>query len=206
VLTPALALGAVLGGSALAGLAATRSGTLLAIALTALALDAGARSLYLPVDPHVAWWSEPPMAWREFDQAAARWRAHANWAAIADAAGPLRIVVSDPLCQALLVERGAKTVPLFSPAVRFLFAPDANYVACIARLRAEGVRFILMTRKNDVNDRLTSTLPFFRALLAAKPAGIAPLYFVFDLYSPDFEGELPAAGPAAQPPIPVGKS
>ena len=206
VLTPALALGAVLGGDALAGFVATRGGRLLAVALTALALDAGVRSLYLPVEPHVAWWGEPPMAWREFDQAAARWRAHPNWAVIADAAGPRRIVVSDPVCHAMLVERGATTVPLFSPAVRFLFAPDANYAACIARLRAEGVRFILMTRKNDVNDRLTSTLPFFRALLAAKPTGIAPLYFVFDLYSPDFERGLPAAGPTAPPLLPAGKS
>jgi Dolichyl-phosphate-mannose-protein mannosyltransferase len=199
VLTPALALGAVLGGALLGRWAAARRGGILCGLLTVLAIDAGARSLYLPIDPLVAWWRPSTPSWRDFGRNAARWSANPNWAALADAADGRKIFVSDPFFHALLVARGAKPVPLFSPAVRFLFEPDTNFSTCLARLRDQQMRFVMVARHNDVNDRQLALHPFFQRLQSARPVVTASLYFVYDLYSPELGGTIPIVAPP--PPV-----
>lgn len=184
LLTPAVALGAVLGALWLTRLAASRVGWLLLALLTALSLDAALRSLYLPVEAEVNWWTRDAQAWREFDRDGARWRAHANWAAIAQAADGHGILAPDPTTHALFAQLGAKPVPLFSPAVRFLFAPDADYASCLARLRTGRMRFILLTRHSDLNDLQAARHPFFRALRASAPTATFSHYFIYDLAAP----------------------
>ena len=195
VLTPALALGAALGGALLGRWAAARPGWILLGLLTVLAIDAGARSLYLPIDPSVAWWHERASAWRDFGRNAARWCNNPNWAALADAADGRQIVVSDPFFHAILVARGAKPVPLVSPAVRFLFEPGANFSACLARLRDQQMRFIMVARRNDINDRQLALHPFFQRLQSTRPVVSTSLYFVCDLYSPELGGTIPIGAP-----------
>lgn len=184
VLTPAVALGAVLGAQWLAAQTSSWLHRLLPLGLGLLALDAGVRSLYLPVEAEVRWWQREAGAWREFDRDADRWRAHPNWAAIADAAGKQAILAPDPTTHALFVQQGAKAVPLFSPEVRFLFAPEAELATCFARLRAQGLRFILLTRTSALNDAQTERHPFFRALRATPPTATFSHYLIYDLSLP----------------------
>jgi len=202
VLTPALALGAALGAALLGRWAVARSGWILVGLLTVLAIDAGARSLHLPLDPSVAWWRKRAPAWRVMDKRDALWSNspnwaanNSNWAAIIDAADGRQIVVSDPDIHAILAARGAKPVPLFSPALRFLFEPNANYPACLARLRAQHTRFIIMVRISDINDRQLALHPFFQSLQSARPVMATSMYFVYDLNSPELGGTIPIGAP-----------
>jgi hypothetical protein len=202
VLTPALALGAALGGALLGRRAVARPGWILLGLLTVLAVDAGARSLYLPFEPNVAWWRKRAPAWRDTDKRDALWRnspnwaaINPNWAAIIDAADGRQIVVPDPYFHAILAARGAKPVPLFSPAVRFLFEPGANFSACLARLRDQQMRFIVVARLNDINERQLVLHPFFQRLQSTRPVVTTSLYFVYDLYSPELGGTIPIGAP-----------
>lgn len=199
VLTPALALGAVFGGIGLARWLGARSGWLVVAALTLAAVDAGERSLFMPIDPRVLWWSVRANAWRDFRTTADAWNRQPAWAALADAADGRQILVSDPFAHALLAQLGAKPVPIFSPAVRFLFAADADFAACRARLRANGVRFILIFRPNSINEAQASLHPFFRALLASPPTTVMALGSVYDLYSAEPAATMPD-GRSARPP------
>ena len=52
----------------------------------------------------------------------------------------------------------------------------------VARLRALGFRFVLITRGNNFIEDLTARRPFFRSLYSHQPAGVTPDYFVYDLY------------------------
>jgi len=195
VLTPALALGAVLGGALLSRWAVAWRGGILCGLLTVLALDAAARSFFLPTEPDVAWTRLCTPAWRDFGTMTARWRGGPNWAALADAADGRQIVVSDPVFHAILTARGAKPVPLFSPAVRFLFEPGADFSARLARLRAQQMRFIVVARHNDITDRQLALHSFFPQLQSTRPAATTPTFFVYDLYSPDLGGAVPIGAP-----------
>ncbi len=193
VLTPAFALGAVFAGCWLARRVARTATRMLGLAVlgTALAAEAAGRSFFLPFFPAVAWWNQPNGTWHYPAELAAEGHGSPNWQAIADSAEGRKILVSDPSCHAVLVERGAKPVPFFSPEVEFLFGLDLDFSACVARLRTLGFRFVLMTRHNDFNDRQTLRHAFFRDLLATTPAATTGSYFVYDLY--------PAAPRAAPP-------
>ena len=184
MLAPAVAVGAVLGGRWLARWSAARTAWLVLALLGTVAVDAALRSLYLPVEAEVRWWQRDPQAWRAFDRDAARWRANPNWAAIADAADGQAIVVPDPTTHTLFLGRGARPVPLFSPALHFLFADDANLAAGFARLRRERVRFVLLTRQSTLNDVQTARHPFFRALRALPPHAAFSHYLIYDLAAP----------------------
>lgn len=185
VLTPVIALTAVLGGIGLAHFATSRRGWLLALVLAVVAADAAERSLFLPVDTQPPWWRIRFFAWRDFGDLAARWRANPNWAAIADAAEGRQILVSDPLIHAILARAGAKPVPFFSPAVHFLFESNPDFETSRARLRTAGFRFILMTRNNEFQSALLAPHPFFGTLERTPPVSTTPLYFVYDLYPPN---------------------
>jgi hypothetical protein len=184
VLTPAIALSAAAGAPLLARWTAVRQGWILVLAIATLAADASIRSFFLPLNPTVAWWRESDLSWREFSHAAARWREHPNWAEIVRAADGRQIVVSDPLAHAVLAGAGGQPVPLFSPSVRWLFQERVENAVALDRLRKQGVRFVLLTRKNDVNDRLLANHSFFCYLSTVPPALTAPLYLVYDLYLP----------------------
>jgi hypothetical protein len=184
VLTPAIALGAVLAGRWLGLVGDMRHRWGIAAMLLIVTIDAGARSLYLPALPKVAWWRQPALLWRDISQHAAQTRRSERiWPDLADAAGPRKILISDPVFHALLVQHGAKPVPFFSPAVRFLFASDARFDDCIARLRADEVRFIVIVRNNQFIDAQMARHPFFRALSASTPTQQTSAYAVYDLYA-----------------------
>ncbi len=192
-LAPAIALGAALGGGWLARAAALRHGWLVTLALGVLAVQAGATSLYLPLTVRPAWWREPPLAWHLFGELRRQWSEDARWQAIVDAAEDRKILVSDPIVHALLVDHGAHAVPLFSPDVRFLFRPDTGFQAGVTRLRAAGYRFVLITRENRFIDTQLAAYPFFPGLAATPPVLSARLYFLYDLY--------PAGQRRAAPPV-----
>lgn len=184
VLTPALALGAALGGRMLAERLPVRAQRVAAGLLTLVAIDAAARSLHLPIAPDVRWWDERTGAWREFSRSATRWREHPRWKQIGQAAGPRLILVSDPLCHRALVSAGAHALPFYSPDVHFLFRPESNFAADVAKLRALGFRFIVMTRHNPVLSRQLAPYAFFQTLGRQTPVVIEPLYVVYDLNQP----------------------
>lgn len=111
----------------------------------------------------------------------ARWL---PWAGIAAGVGGHAILVPDPTTHSQFVRLGAKPMPPFSPAARFRFAPDADFATCLARLRAEKVRFILTTRLSDLNDRQASAHPFFRTVGTTPPTAVFSHYRIYDLASP----------------------
>jgi hypothetical protein len=201
VLSPALALGAVLGGTFVSRWQRHKfAAGCIAVSLAVLATDAAARSLYLPLNPAVEWWSRDAGEWRIFGKSAESWRNHPNWAAIVDAAEGRQIIVSDPGNHAILAARGGHAVPLFSPAVRFLFAGNVDFGTAVDRLRSQNTRFILMAHYNPYNDALTEPHAFFRTLRSATPALRTTLYSVYDLYSSDFIPTTNAPGVRSQPP------
>jgi hypothetical protein len=181
-LSPAIVIGAVLGGGWLARVAGSRLGWIVGVALGTLAVHAGVTSLYLPVDAQPAWWRESPLAWREFGRLRQQWSSHSRWRAIAEAADGRKVLVSDPFVHAILVDQGARPVPFFSPEVRFLFGASAEFEADSAHLRASGFRFILITRGNPLIDAQMAAHPFFAALAATTPVASGRLYFLYDLY------------------------
>jgi hypothetical protein len=185
VLTPAMAIGAVLGGVWIASWSSSHLRRFVVLLVAAAAIDSAARSLSLPAEPQVAWWRQSPLAWYQWAEFKARWENHPNWQALVDAADKHTIVVSDPVCHAILTRHGGHAVPIFSPAVRFLFEKEMDHNMARARLRQEGVRFIMLTRKNPIHDRHLDQYPFFGALEDRKPVLSAPLYSVYDLYQLD---------------------
>jgi hypothetical protein len=152
--------------------------------LAILAVDAGVRSLHLPVFPMVAWWRADAAGWREFGRGLERWHADPNWHQIADAAEGRKILVSDPSCFRLLLDGGAKPVAFFSPEVGFLFGAGPDVAARFTQLRELGYRFIVMNRDNSVVDALAQQHPFFGALKKITPAGTTSLAVIYDLYAP----------------------
>ncbi|MEO6246066.1 MAG: hypothetical protein ABIQ12_11600 [Opitutaceae bacterium] len=182
VLTPAVALAAAMGGGAVSLFAGSRARWLAAGLLGALALDAGIRSLYLPQNPPVRWWREPVLAWRELSRYIALNREDPQWAEIARAADGKLILSSDPSHHAILTHLGAPTLPLYAPGVGFLFEPAADFPACLARLRQEGFRFVILSRDDVVVNRMLAPYPFFQALSATSPSLTRSTYFVHDLY------------------------
>ncbi len=193
VLTPALALAAVLAGGLVARWTATRYAAIVIVVLTLLAIDAGRRSLFLPIDPYVAWWKWRASAWLDFRETAERWNNQPGWAGFARSSHGQQIIVTDPYSYSLLLKSGASPVTIFSPAVRFLFEPDLNYAACLARLRAAKVRFVLLppTSAEITNGQLLQH-SFFSTLLSTRPAQATPGLLIYDLHSPAVT-DLPTA-------------
>lgn len=186
VLTPAIALGATLGGIMLARFSSKTSIAWMAVALTVLAMDAAPRSLYLNTKTALAWWTQPVLGWREFNQHARGWRAQDGWSRLTDAAEHRRILVPDVVSHAVLTGHHAHPVPLFSPALNFLFAPDAKLGPCLVRLRDErlDMRFVMFS-DNAINNRFLSQYPFWRALREVRPSADVCAYLVYDLWAPE---------------------
>jgi hypothetical protein len=198
VLTPALSLGAALGGVALGRWLDARKGRgLFLLLLIPLSVDAGVRALYMPFDHLAAWWRNPPGAWRDFG-AQLQQEKNPVWPAIAEAAGPDWIFVMDPTHYARLAGSGAAAVPPFSPRVLFLGDPQCDLAQGLARLRTQGARFVIMPRNDLVTDRFISRSRFLRELTATmQPALVDPSFVLYDLRTPRPDGiaGTPPGGP-----------
>ena len=192
VLTPVIALAAVLGGIGLARLAAGWRAWILVAVLSLVAVDAGERSLFLPIYARPTWWRLRFLAWREFAELTEIWRASPHWAGIATVAAGHPILVTEPIAGRLLYDRGAHPVYVFSPEVRFLFEPATGFKDGAARLRAAGCRFIMITRGSAPDDALLYSQAFFAGLAATAPAWTDPSFYLYDLYAREPRPAAPA--------------
>jgi hypothetical protein len=177
VMTPVIGLAAVAGGAALAQWRATRYGSLLIVLGALLAVDASERSRFMPFPSQVVWWKKSPSSWLQFSWFREPGTDDPHWAAVASVAKERQVLVSSPYCFAIMIRLGAHPVSIFSPAVRSLFAPDARLAAEAARLRGEGMRFILITK----DDGQLVLHPFFASLQATRAALDTPIFLLYDL-------------------------
>jgi hypothetical protein len=107
VLTPALAVAAVVAGRWMAGLShRPLIGAVAAIVALASA-DAAVRSLHLPIGATVSWWRKPWDEWRDFGRNLARWNRSPVWATVTDATEGRQIIVTDPGIHALITQHGS---------------------------------------------------------------------------------------------------
>jgi hypothetical protein len=156
VLSPALVLGAVLGGAACARwIPREKNLAAASLALGLFAVDAALRALTLPGTVYRI----PPSDWLTAGGAVHEYHQRPHYRELARAAGAQRMLVLGP--NALLTRAGARTLPLWSPEVSFLF-DDALAPAEIARkLRALGIGFVLLN-KGPANERFLAHSAFFR--------------------------------------------
>jgi hypothetical protein len=163
VLSPALAVAAVLGGAALARLVPGRRATgVIALALGLAATDAALRNLALPANVYRL----PPHEWLTAGRALHDYHARPVYADLARVAGRERLLVLGP--NALLTRAGARTLPLWSPEVRYLFDPTLPPAEIARRLRAADIGYVLLNT-GKVNERFLARSAFFR-----DPAGTLP--------------------------------
>ncbi len=156
VLAPALLLAASLGGAVLAARAQTsRALAAVALVLAVLGLDSAARALVLPANAHRL----PPRIWAQVGNALHEYHADPAFGAIARLAGNQRMLVFGP--NALLTKYGARTLPLWSPEVRFLFNSKCTRRELAIRLRQANVGWILLNH-GHVNERFLSRSAFLR--------------------------------------------
>ena len=141
VLSPALALGAVLAGAVAARwVPAQRNLAGASLALGLIAIDAALRALTLPGTVYKI----PPADWLTAGRAMTDYNQDPLFRQLAQAAGAERILVLGP--NALLTQQGAQTLPFWSPEVAFLFDDRRAPAETARRLRAAGIGFVLLTR------------------------------------------------------------
>lgn len=156
VLSPALVLGAVLGGAALARwIPGRRHLAGIVAGLTLFAGDAALRTLTLPANVHRL----PPDRWLAVGRAVHDYHARPIYAELARIAGRKRMLVLGP--NALLTRHGARTVPLWSPEVRFVFDASLAPAEIARRLRVAGIGFVLLNT-GAVNECFLARSVFFR--------------------------------------------
>jgi hypothetical protein len=191
VLTPALSVGAALGGIALGRLSSARNVRWLFLLLAIpLSVDASVRALYMPFDHMVAWWRNSPGAWRDFG-AHLRQEPSPVWSAIVQAADTNWILVLDPGHCALLAKLGAQAVPPWSPKALFLGDPKRDFAQSLTLLRAQGARFVILPRNDVVSDRFVSRSRFLRELTAStQPALIDPSFVLYDLCASTLDSRI----------------
>jgi hypothetical protein len=180
VLTPALALTAVLAGAALVRLTGWPR-RIAACALLLFAGDAAFPALHLPNNP-----TPPPEVlfsgqWRDFGRVVAARNALLWWDALAARAGESEIVVDHPDIFAL-VARGAHAVPLTSPQVAFLFDDRLPFAEAVARCRQARVRFFILPDITLQTEAIVPQHAFFRDLCGKhRPAFVFQGMHVYDL-------------------------
>ncbi len=156
VLSPALVFGAVLGGSALARWVPARRHLVgVVVGLTLFATDAALRTLTLPANVYRL----PPAQWLAAGRALHNYHQRPIYAELTRVAGRERLLVLGP--NALLTNHGARTVPLWSPEVRFVFDPRLAPAEIIRRLRAAGFGFVLLNT-GPANECFLAHSAFFR--------------------------------------------
>ncbi len=156
VLNPAFALAAVLGGAALARWIPAQSGRAAAIVgLTLLAGDAALRALALPANVYRV----PPRSWLTLGGAIHEFHARPAYRELAQLAGAERLLVLGP--NALLTRQGARTVPLWSPEVRWLFDATLPPLEIGRRLRSQNIGYVVLN-SGPANERFLARSAFFR--------------------------------------------
>jgi hypothetical protein len=156
VLSPALAIAAILGGGALAKWIPERPRLgVAALGLTLFATDAALRALTLPGNVYRI----PPSDWLTVGRALHEYHERPLYRELARVAGNERLLVLGP--NALLSNQGARPVPLWSPDVRFVFDATLSPPEIARRLRAGGIGFVLLTQ-GVVNARFLARSAFFR--------------------------------------------
>lgn len=155
VLSPALVLGAVLGGGACARFIPGRRYLAVAgLSLGLVALDAALRALTLPGPVYKI----PPADWLSAGGAVHEYHARPVYARIAQFAGAQRLLVLGP--NALLTLQGARTVPLWSPEVAFVFDRRLTPGEIARRLRVAGFGYILLNL-GPANERFLAHSAYF---------------------------------------------
>ena len=156
VLSPAIIVGAVLGGAACARWIPSRRHLAgVGFALAVFSTDAALRALTLPGTVYKI----PPGDWLAAGHAVQDYHERPIYRALARAAGSQRILTLGP--NALLTSQGAQTLPLWSPEVGFLFDATLPTPEIARRLRAAGIGFVLLN-KGAVNERYLARSAFFR--------------------------------------------
>jgi hypothetical protein len=203
VLTPALAIAAALGGIVVADLLKIRLWRwLIPLLLVPLSIDASMRALYLPSDHLVAWWRNPPGAWRDFGLSL-RETPPPIWQVIAEAAGHDSILVMDPSKQLLLADLGARAMPVFSPVMLVVGDGRRDFSEVLAFLRERHVRFVIMSKDDFIADRFIARARFLRELRSSgSPVAIDSGHVMYDLNSPTLD--RPKSPDQPTEPAPLG--
>ncbi|HEY4246282.1 MAG TPA: hypothetical protein VGM64_05460 [Lacunisphaera sp.] len=155
VLSPALAVAAVLGGCVISKWVPGRgysSGLL--IALSAFACDASLRTLALPANIYKV----PVTSWLDVGNAIQQYHRRPVYRQLANFTQGRRILVLGP--NALLNQNGARTVPLWSPEVLFLWQESVSEDSAVQQLHEHGIGFVLLTT-GEVNRQYLANVPFF---------------------------------------------
>jgi len=181
VLTPALALAAVLAGAALVRLTGWPA-RIVACGLVLFAGDAAFRALHLPNEPTPSLQVLFSGHWRDFGRVVAARSALPWWDALAARAGEKGIVVEHPTDFTLLAERGAHAVSLMSPQVAFLFDDRLPFAEAVARCRQANVRFLILPDIRLQTEAIVPQHTFFRELCGQhRPAFVYQGMHVYDL-------------------------
>ncbi len=181
VLTPAVALCAVLGG----WLGSLRPGIGRAAALAAavaLSGDAARRAWLLPVFPRVS-----PLPWT-FDD----WRTvrldlqhiedNPLWDYLIRTAEGGLVAVDNPNAHVALVQRGGRTAMLFSPIFSGCFEANRPFEDVVRQLRQEQVRLVVLSVGDRVALSFIAAHPFFATLHSHyRPVVQAQSTAVYDL-------------------------
>ena len=163
VLTPAIALCAVLGG----WLGNLPPGVGRAAVLTAVLIfscDAARRAWLLPVFPRV-----PPIPWTFEDWRLVRLDIHhveenPLWNYVVATADGGLIAVDNPNAHVALVNRGGRTSMLFSPVLAGCFDPAHPFADTVRQLREKNVRLFVLSIGDRVAMSFIAAHPFFETL------------------------------------------
>lgn len=183
VLTPTLALAAVGGGLALARLG-PRAARVALIAACLLAGEAALRSLYLPFKANLGLADYFNGHWRALVHRIDLHDGFEVWTQLAQAVGREGVLVDHPGFQSVLLKRGVRAHVYFDPALAFLFDGALTTDEAVSRLRARGIRVVMLSRTNFLTERLCAKYRFFREVRErVKPAAKLFGEEVFDLNS-----------------------
>ena len=155
VLAPALVIAAIIGGAAFAHWVPARQHlTGLSLALFVFVGDAALRTLVLPANVYKI----PPADWLTVGGAVQEYHQRPVYRQLAIFTAGRRILVLGPM--ALLNENGARTVPLWSPEVAYLWDESINPAEAARRMIGSGIDFVLLN-KGAVNQAYLARIAFF---------------------------------------------
>jgi len=182
VLGPALPLLAIAGGGVTGHL--RRRWAITGVALcTFLTVDAARRSWLFVINPLAPITPYTWQQWNRWDQFVHAYRGSSLWAALSSAANGESIVVDHPNFVVLGRRSGANMVPLFSPQVEALWrdAPALPFSALQRQLRAQGIRFVVLTGGAYPELNYYKSAPGVMTLLAHKPTVVTGGLWIYDL-------------------------
>jgi len=184
VLGPALVLCSVAGGVTLSQTKGwIRS--LLPLLVFVLALDAACRSLYLPQAPWVSLQRFGDGTWNEEGLARAEQAADPVWDRIAASCNNRGVLTDHSFVHAYFARRGVKVRPTVSPEVDFIWSPDAPVEGTLTRLRALGIRFIILGIPDPIQARGETRSRFLQGLrITHQPNASFWFVRVYDLDRP----------------------